>query len=114
VIQKACGGDASRLKAFTAQFRKPVWPGETIRTVGYDLGDGRIVLQAYAGDRPDAVITSAFAEVEVRDNSEDAPMSDEVSKKVLYRFPLRPPMRIDSEWGIKNAEGPVGHRHGRR
>jgi len=65
VIQEACGGDASRLKAFTAQFRKPVWPGETIRTVGYDLGDGRIVLQAYAGDRPDAVITSAFAEVEV-------------------------------------------------
>jgi hypothetical protein len=63
VIQEVCGGDASRLKGLTAQFRKPVWPGETIRTVGYDLGDGRIVLQAYAGGRPDPVITSAFAEV---------------------------------------------------
>lgn len=63
VIQKACGGDASRLKSLTTQFRKPVWPGETIRTVGYALGDGRIVLQAFAGDRPDAVISSAFAEV---------------------------------------------------
>jgi acyl dehydratase len=63
VIQEACGGDASRLRGLTAQFRKPVWPGETIRTVGYNLGDGRIVLQAFAGDRPEAVITSAFAEV---------------------------------------------------
>ena len=63
VIREACGGDASRLKGLTAQFRKPVFPGETIRTEGYALGDGRIVLQAFAGDRPDAVITSAFAEI---------------------------------------------------
>jgi len=63
VIEQACGGDASRLKGLHAQFRKPVWPGEAIRTVGYALGDGRIVLQAFAGDRPDAVITSAYAEV---------------------------------------------------
>lgn len=63
VIRAACAGDASRLKGLTVQFRKPVWPGETIRTVGYDLGDGRIALQAYAGGRPDAVITAAFAEV---------------------------------------------------
>jgi acyl dehydratase len=63
VIQQSCGGDASRLKGLTAQFRKPVWPGETIRTEGYALGDGRIVLQAFAGDRPEAVITSAFAEI---------------------------------------------------
>ena len=63
VIREACGGDASRLKGLHAQFRKPVWPGEAIRTVGYALGDGRIVLQAFAGDRPDAVITSAYAEV---------------------------------------------------
>ena len=63
VIRHACAGDASRLKGLHVQFRKPVWPGETIRTVGYALGDGRIVLQAFAGGRPDAVITSAYAEV---------------------------------------------------
>ena len=63
VIAEVCGGDASRLKGLTAQFRKPVWPGETIRTVGYDLGNGRIALQAFAGGREDAVITGAFAEV---------------------------------------------------
>jgi acyl dehydratase len=63
VIREACAGDASKLKGLTAQFRKPVWPGETLRTVGYALGDGRIVLQAFAGDRPDAVIFSAFAEI---------------------------------------------------
>ncbi|MES1176723.1 MAG: MaoC/PaaZ C-terminal domain-containing protein [Myxococcales bacterium] len=63
VIRHACAGDASRLKGLHVQFRKPVWPGETLRTVGYALGDGRIVLQAFAGGRPDAVITSAYAEV---------------------------------------------------
>ncbi len=63
VITHACGGDASRLKGLVAQFRKPVWPGESLRTVGYDLGDGRIALQAFAGDRPEAVITGAYAEI---------------------------------------------------
>ncbi|HEX3776097.1 MAG TPA: MaoC/PaaZ C-terminal domain-containing protein [Polyangiaceae bacterium] len=63
VIQELCGGDASRLKTLSAQFRKPVWPGEAIRTVGYELGDGRVALQAFAGDREDPVITSAFAEI---------------------------------------------------
>jgi len=63
VIEELCGGDASRLKGLTAQFRKPVWPGETIRTVGYDLGGGRVALQAFAGGREDAVITGAFAEI---------------------------------------------------
>jgi acyl dehydratase len=61
VIRHACAGNADRLKAFTAQFRKPVWPGETIRTEGYALGDGRVVVQAFAGGRPEAVITNAWA-----------------------------------------------------
>ncbi len=64
VIQQACGGDGNKLKSFSAQFRKPVWPGETIRTVGYDLGDGRVAVEAFAADRPDPVITNAWAEIE--------------------------------------------------
>jgi acyl dehydratase len=63
VIQRVCSGDSSRLKSLTAQFRKPVRPGEMIRTVGYAVGNGQFVLQAFAEDRPEAVITSAFAEV---------------------------------------------------
>jgi acyl dehydratase len=63
LIQELCAGDASRLKRLSAQFRKPVWPGEVIRTVGYELGDGRVALQAFAGGREDPVITSAYAEI---------------------------------------------------
>ncbi len=64
IIQRACGGDGNKMKSFHAQFRKPVWPGETIRTVGYDLGGGKVAVEAYAADRPDAVITNAWAEIE--------------------------------------------------
>lgn len=63
VIQHACGGDANKLKSFHAQFRKPVWPGEAIRTQGWDAGGGRVVAQAYAADRPDPVITNCWAEI---------------------------------------------------
>lgn len=63
LIRHACGGDADRLRSFTAQFRKPVWPGEKIKTEGYALGDGRVVVQAYAGDRTDPVITNAWAAI---------------------------------------------------
>lgn len=64
VIQSACGGDASRLKVFGAQFRKPVWPGDVIKTVGYRVGDGKVAMEAFAAGRSDdAVITNAYAEV---------------------------------------------------
>lgn len=63
VILEALGGDATRLRALHAQFRKPVWPGETITTKLWDLGDGRVVLNAYAADRPEPVITNAWAEI---------------------------------------------------
>jgi acyl dehydratase len=62
VLHGAIGGAASRLRAFGAQFRRPVWPGEPIRTTGYVLESGRIALEAFAGDRPDPVITGGWAE----------------------------------------------------
>jgi acyl dehydratase len=63
VLRNACGNDPARLKSLTAQFRKPVWPGDKLRIEGYHLDDGRIVLQTFAGDRPDPVTVGAFAEV---------------------------------------------------
>jgi len=68
VIREACGGDASRMKSFTAQFRKPVWPGESIRTLGWTVpsnaGAGtQVVVKAYAGGRDDAVVTGCYAEL---------------------------------------------------
>lgn len=62
VIRKACQGDASRLRSFTAQFRKPVWPGEALRTVGWAVGS-QIVVKAYAGGREDAVVTGCYADL---------------------------------------------------
>ncbi len=63
LLQGAAGGDERRIKAFGAQFRRPVWPGETIKTDGYVLESGRVALEAFANDKPDPVITGAWAEV---------------------------------------------------
>ena len=40
LVRGPCEGDEKRLTAFGAQFRKPVWPGDTLRTTGYVVGDG--------------------------------------------------------------------------
>ncbi len=63
VIQAACGGDASKLVALGAQFRKPVWPGDTLVTKGFKLDDGRIALSTSVKERPDPVLTGAVAEI---------------------------------------------------
>lgn len=62
VIKNACGGDAARLTSLTAQFRKPVWPGEALRTVGFSVGR-QVVLKAFAGGRDDAVVTGCYADL---------------------------------------------------
>jgi acyl dehydratase len=61
-IRHACSGDADRLRFITAQFKKPVWPGDVIRTTAYDH-DGKVVLTAHAADRPDAVVSACYAEI---------------------------------------------------
>ncbi len=60
-IKHVARGDATKLVAFGAQFRNPVWPGDTIVTRGYHLGGGKLALQAFAKGRPDPVVTSAWA-----------------------------------------------------
>jgi acyl dehydratase len=63
VIKAAAGNDPARLKVFSAQFRKPVWPGDTLVTQGWDVGGGRIAVVTTAKGRPDAVLTNAWAEI---------------------------------------------------
>lgn len=60
VIAGACGGDPTRLDALTVQFKKPVWPGDRLRTVGYEV-DGKVALETFAADRPEAVVGGAWA-----------------------------------------------------
>lgn len=68
-VARAClcataGGDAHRLKRLRAAFKKPVFPGDAIVTQGFPLDDGRVALQAFAGGRPDPVVSAAWAEIE--------------------------------------------------
>ncbi len=63
VVNELCAGDATKLKALAGHFRKPVWPGETIRVQGHRVDGGKVVLEAYAADRPDPVISNSWAEI---------------------------------------------------
>jgi acyl dehydratase len=63
VVKHAAGGDATKLRSFSAQFRKPVWPGDTIVTQGWSIEGGRVAIVTNVEGRPDAVLGSAWAEV---------------------------------------------------
>ena len=71
VVKGACGGDATKLRAFEAQFRKPVWPGDTLVTKGWNVGAGRdgegdrVALVVHAQGREDAVISGASARIAI-------------------------------------------------
>lgn len=62
VVHRSCAGDASRLGFITAQFKKPVWPGDVLRTTAHSL-EGKIVLSTRAADRPDPVVSACYAEL---------------------------------------------------
>jgi acyl dehydratase len=57
----ACGGDASRIRAFEGQFRRPVWPGDTLVTEGWLVRPGEVALRVKVRERDEAVITGAWA-----------------------------------------------------
>jgi len=52
VVNAACGGDPSRLRSLEGQFRKPVWPGDTLVTRGWQEGD-HLVIEMRTRERPD-------------------------------------------------------------
>ncbi len=68
VVQSQCNGDARRVKSLTAQFKRPVWPGDTLRTEGF-VENNRVLLQSFARGanesdfRSEAVLGSAAAEL---------------------------------------------------
>jgi acyl dehydratase len=63
VVRGACGGDGARLRQLEGQFRRPVWPGDTIITEGWKLEGGMVALRVTVKERPDPVMTAAFADV---------------------------------------------------
>lgn len=61
VAQGACGGDATKITGFEGQFRRPVWPGDTLVTEGWNVGPGKIALQVSVKERNENVLTAAWA-----------------------------------------------------
>jgi acyl dehydratase len=59
----ACSGDATRITTIEGQFRRPVWPGDTIATHGWKMPDGKVALQVKVKERDENVITGAWAGV---------------------------------------------------
>jgi hypothetical protein len=62
IARHSCGGNAERIKFLAAQFKKPVWPGEKLKVVGYHQAD-KVLVEAFAQDRPDPVIAQCWAEL---------------------------------------------------
>ena len=63
VIQGACAGDGNRLKALSAQFKKPVWPGDELVTQGWVLDARKCALAVSVPGREDAILGNAYAEI---------------------------------------------------
>jgi acyl dehydratase len=61
LIRTALGGDASRVRAFHGQFRKPVWPGDVLRTEVFQV-EGNYALRSHTGGS-DEVVALFAAEV---------------------------------------------------
>jgi acyl dehydratase len=61
VAKGACGGDATKVTGFEAQFRRPVWPGDTLVTEGWKVAPGKYALQVSVKERAENVITGAWA-----------------------------------------------------
>jgi acyl dehydratase len=61
VAKAVCDGDATRIRMIEGQFRKPVWPGETLCTEGWRVGDDAVALQVRVKERDEVVISAASA-----------------------------------------------------
>jgi acyl dehydratase len=64
VAKAVCGGDATRIRAFEGQFRRPVWPGDTLVTEGWLVSPGAVALRVTVRERSEIVISGAWATFE--------------------------------------------------
>jgi len=60
----ACGGNAQKLTGFECQFRKPVWPGDTLVTEGWVVGPGKAALRVSVKEREESVVAGAWCTFE--------------------------------------------------
>jgi len=64
IVRAACGGNGAKLKRLDGQFRRPVWPGDTIVVDGWKLESGHISAAVTVKERPDPVVTGVVAQVD--------------------------------------------------
>ena len=62
VARAACGGDATRVRSFEAQFSRPVWPGDTLVTEGWLVRPDAVALQVKVKERDEVVICGGVGE----------------------------------------------------
>jgi acyl dehydratase len=65
VARGACGGDATRIRSFEAQFRRPVWPGDTLVTEGWVVRPDAVAIQVKVKERDEVVLSGAWATLAV-------------------------------------------------
>ena len=65
VARGACGGDATRIRSFEAQFRRPVWPGDTLVTEGWVVRPDAVAVQVKVKERDEVVLSGAWATLAV-------------------------------------------------
>jgi acyl dehydratase len=63
LVRGACGGDAARVTGFDGQFRRPVWPGDTLVTSGWNVGEGKIALSVSVKERSEVVLSNAWGTI---------------------------------------------------
>ena len=63
VVDGVCGGDETRLRSLEVRFAKPVFPGETIRTLIWKEGGDKVLMKAVVPERGVDVITNAAATI---------------------------------------------------
>lgn len=63
ILKHFCDNDPSRFKSVRVRFSNPVFPGDTLRTEMWDVGEGQIIFQTRVPDRNDIVLSNATAEV---------------------------------------------------
>jgi acyl dehydratase len=64
VLASACGGDLKKLHSFGARFAKPVFPGDTLTTEGWQVGTGQYAVRVVTQDGT-PVLTNGLAEIAV-------------------------------------------------